>query len=67
MSAISCSAFEAEGIYITRFEQRLATGEAAQNLGAEVGADNLEDPVFAMTCFDTTRDRTPSGGQEQSQ
>lgn len=53
MAVISCSDFEADGIYITRFKQRLATGTAAVNLANAMGGEGNQ-PAFDMKCVNTT-------------
>ena len=54
MSVASCTNFDTDGIYITRFEQKLATGEAARKL-METMRDG-EDALFRMSCFVASSD-----------
>lgn len=49
MSVASCTDFDTDGIYITRFEQKLATGYAAHRLMRSMREG--EGALFRMGCF----------------
>lgn len=57
MSVASCTDFDTEGVYITKFEQRLATGEAARNLMETMRSNGVS--IFQMGCFGSHS--TPEG------
>lgn len=57
MSVASCTDFDTEGVYITKFEQRLATGEAARSLMGNIGGNGVS--MFQMGCFGSHS--TPEG------
>lgn len=54
MSVASCTDFDTDGIYITRFEQKLATGYAAHKLMKTMS--DGEGALFRMGCFVSNSD-----------
>lgn len=51
MSVASCTNLETDGIYLTSFEQKLATGVAAKTLMENMRTHGEQKTLFRMGCF----------------
>lgn len=62
MSVYSCSDMEVTGIYLTKFNETLVTGEAAQNIGKTL---SKEDALHCLPGSDTgsEKGKTPQKAQ----
>jgi hypothetical protein len=65
MAVLSCNEVEVEGIFLTRFKDRLATGTAAKNAASEIVAQlkaETVEPRVAGALFDCWRSAGPADG-----
>ena len=61
MAVLSCSEVGVDGIFLTRFVEHLATGQAAKNFAKALADDPEAVNLGFFECFDTSAPETGNG------